>query len=111
MWRVLLSVCSMVVPAVAFAQSPDPAGESAPAPAGDEAAVRPAEPGGPAESAAPVTAVVDAQPAAVTASSKYSGVDAPPPAAARLVLSDLTVFRLNPLGLETRARIGVQKRL
>jgi hypothetical protein len=35
----------------------------------------------------------------------------PPPAADRLMFSDLTVFRLNPLGLETRARFGIQKRL
>ena len=37
--------------------------------------------------------------------------DRPPPGGLRLMLSDLTVFRLNPLGLETRARFGVQKRL
>ncbi len=35
----------------------------------------------------------------------------PQPASWRLVLSDLTIFRLNPLGLETRARFGLQKRL
>jgi hypothetical protein len=35
----------------------------------------------------------------------------PPPREDRLVFSDLTVFRLNPLGLETRARFGIQKRL
>ena len=35
----------------------------------------------------------------------------PPPKDDRLMFSDLTVFRLNPLGLETRARFGVQKRL
>nr|MDQ3300312.1 hypothetical protein [Myxococcota bacterium] len=33
------------------------------------------------------------------------------PPATRFMLSDLTVLRLNPLGLETRARIGIQKRL
>lgn len=37
--------------------------------------------------------------------------DRPPPADWRLLLSDLTLFRANPLGLETRARIGLQKRL
>lgn len=41
--------------------------------------------------------------------------DAPPPppqpASWRLVLSNLTVLRVNPLGLETRARFGLQKRL
>jgi hypothetical protein len=35
----------------------------------------------------------------------------PPPKDDRLMFSDLTVFRLNPLGLETRARFGIQKRL
>lgn len=35
----------------------------------------------------------------------------PQPASWRLVLSDLTIFRLNPLGLETRGRFGFQKRL
>lgn len=29
----------------------------------------------------------------------------------RLVLSDLTIFRLNPIGLETRTRFGLQKKL
>jgi hypothetical protein len=33
------------------------------------------------------------------------------PAEWRLVQSDLTIFRENPIGLETRARLGVQKRL
>lgn len=37
--------------------------------------------------------------------------DAPPPAGWRLMFSDLTIFRLNPLGLETRGRLGLQKRL
>jgi hypothetical protein len=35
----------------------------------------------------------------------------PQPASWRLVLSDLSVLRGNPLGLETRARFGFQKRL
>jgi len=37
--------------------------------------------------------------------------DAVPPAGWRFMLSDLTILRLNPLGFETRARIGLQKRL
>lgn len=37
--------------------------------------------------------------------------EAVPPAGWRFILSDLTIFRLNPLGLETRVRIGLQKRL
>ncbi|MCW5802436.1 MAG: hypothetical protein KIT31_08615 [Deltaproteobacteria bacterium] len=42
---------------------------------------------------------------------KYTGVDAPPPGGWRLMLSDLTILRLNPIGLETRGRFGLQKRL
>lgn len=37
--------------------------------------------------------------------------DLPPPGGLRLMLSDLTIFRWNPLGLETRARFGLQKRI
>ncbi len=37
--------------------------------------------------------------------------DQPPASDLRLMLSDLTIFRLNPLGLETRARFGLQKRM
>jgi hypothetical protein len=37
--------------------------------------------------------------------------DAPPPAGWRLMFSDLTIVRVNPLGLETRGRLGLQKRL
>ncbi len=37
--------------------------------------------------------------------------EAVPPAGWRFMVSDLTLFRLNPVGLETRVRIGMQKRL
>ncbi len=37
--------------------------------------------------------------------------EAPPPSGWRLMLSDLTILRLNPIGLETRGRFGLQKRL
>ena len=37
--------------------------------------------------------------------------DWPPPGGWRLMLSDLTIARVNPLGLETRGRLGLQKRL
>lgn len=37
--------------------------------------------------------------------------EAPPPAGWRLMLSDLTIARVNPLGLETRIRVGLQRRL
>ena len=36
---------------------------------------------------------------------------APPPASWRFMFSDLTIMRVNPLGLETRGRLGFQKRL
>jgi hypothetical protein len=48
-------------------------------------------------------------PAATT--DKYAGAALPPPGGWRLMMSDLTLMRLNPIGLETRARIGMQKRL
>lgn len=35
----------------------------------------------------------------------------PPPEPWRLMMSDLTILRVNPIGLETRARIGLQARL
>lgn len=41
----------------------------------------------------------------------YAGVGAPPPGHWRFVLSNLSLLRLNPIGLETRARAGFQKRL
>jgi hypothetical protein len=37
--------------------------------------------------------------------------EAPPPAGWRLMISDLSILRVNPIGLETRARFGFQKRL
>ncbi|MBL0217285.1 MAG: hypothetical protein IPQ07_25830 [Myxococcales bacterium] len=37
--------------------------------------------------------------------------DAPPPGGWRLMVSDLSLLRVNPIGLETRARFGLQKRL
>ncbi|CAN5833675.1 hypothetical protein BH11MYX3_BH11MYX3_36610 [soil metagenome] len=37
--------------------------------------------------------------------------DAPPPSGWRLMVSDLSMLRVNPIGLETRARFGLQKRL
>src|SRR5215217_852814 len=49
---------------------------------------------------------VTTEPTAMTAEpvNKY-------PNGLRLMVSDLTIMRLNPTGLETRARIGVQKKL
>ena len=61
-----------------------------------------------AQPAAPTTP--PAEPAA-SATDKYAGATMPPPGGWRLMLSDLTIFRVNPIGLETRARLGLQKRL
>jgi hypothetical protein len=48
---------------------------------------------------------------ATTAADRYAGTLLPPPAGWRLMVSDLSLIRLNPIGLETRARIGMQRRL
>ena len=61
-----------------------------------------------AQPAAPTTP--PAEPAA-SATDKYAGATMPPPGGWRLMVSDLTILRVNPIGLETRARIGLQKRL
>lgn len=59
------------------------------------------------------SSVAFAQPAPTTASTEEKEFDpeAPPPGGWRLMLSDLTILRLNPIGLETRGRFGLQKRL
>jgi hypothetical protein len=94
---VVLAICT---PVTVFGQ-PDPA--PAPAtPGGDVAADPAAPPTAPAEGmAAPVP--VDEPPPADTPNKYPNGL--------RLMASDLTILRLNPTGLETRARIGVQKKL
>jgi hypothetical protein len=99
-WGVVLAIC---IPVTAFGQ-PDPA---APAPAEPAApAGDAAPPTAPAEGTAPLVpeavAETTAEPAA--APSKF-------PSGMRLMLSDLTILRLNPTGLETRARVGLQKKL
>jgi hypothetical protein len=87
---VVLAICA---PVTAFGQG-DPAapatppGEGVPAP--------------PTEAAAAPMPVDEPQPAPEP--SKF-------PDGLRLMVSDLTILRLNPTGLETRARIGVQKKL
>jgi hypothetical protein len=48
---------------------------------------------------------------AETTEDKYRGANATPPNGWRLMLSDLSLLRINPIGLETRARFGLQKRL
>lgn len=75
--------------------APDPAPEPAPDPSVDPTPTSTSTPTG-----SPIGQV-----------NPYDPATAPPPAGWRLMLSDLTVFRLNPLGLETRGRFGLQKRL
>jgi len=96
MRSVLLGLCWVVVPSVALAQPAGP--PAAPAP---EAVSPAAGTGAPAVGARDLLLVGD----------RYLGAKTPPPSGWRLMISDLSVFRLNPLGLETRARIGVQKKL
>lgn len=42
---------------------------------------------------------------------KYKGTKMLPPSGWRLMLSDLSVLRVNPIGIETRGRFGMQRRL
>ena len=64
----------------------------------------------------PCVAMADA-PAATTDRSaparinRYVGTTMAPPGTWRLMLSSLSVIRVNPIGLEARTRFGVQKRL
>ncbi len=105
-------------PALALAQAPPPPPNAAPelAPPAEPA---PLAPTAAALAPAPVAAepAAGAEPivptaAAPVATAAASPLTAPPqPASWRLMLSDLTIFRMNPLGLETRARFGLQKRL
>ena len=66
----------------------------------------------PVKQAGPATDQPPAQPAPDPFESmRRFDPDAPPTGDLRFMLSDLTIFRLNPLGLETRARLGFQKRM
>lgn len=98
---------SSLVPGVAMAQVPE--GQPAEQPAADPPPSPVADPGGGMPALPPVPPVAPEPPHA--AESEVAPADRPPPEGLRLMLSDLTVLRLNPLGLETRARFGVQKRL
>jgi hypothetical protein len=87
MMRVWLGAFVMCMPLVASAE------EAEPAPPVTDAPV----------TAEPVTATTP-EPVVAEPVNKY-------PDGLRLMASDLTILRLNPTGLETRARIGVQKKL
>jgi len=81
----------------------------------------PTEPAPPTDPVPPPAPVVDpaggmpalptVAPAAAEPEPEVAPADRPPPAGLRFMLSDLTILRLNPVGLETRARVGFQKRL
>ncbi|MDX2086444.1 MAG: hypothetical protein SFX73_01285 [Kofleriaceae bacterium] len=86
MRRVILSLCSVLCSTVAYAQAGGAPGSA------DAAGVPP-------------------EPAPPDPADRYRGSNMVPPGAWRLMVSDLTIFRLNPIGLESRARIGLQKRL
>jgi hypothetical protein len=93
MSRVWVAVLFALVPIRSFAQG---APEATPTAAPDAA------PTGAAEAATPP--VQQDSPMVPTEPNKF-------PDGWRLMLSDLNIFRLNPIGLESRARFGLQKKL
>jgi hypothetical protein len=112
MRRSLLSLITLVsipwlVPGVAMGQAPE--GQPSEPPAADPPPSPVADPGGGMPELPPVPPVAPEPPRA--GEPEVAPADRPPPDGLRLMLSDLTVLRLNPLGLETRARFGFQKRL
>lgn len=111
MRRSLLSLITAVstswlVPGVAMAQAPEGEQPSEPPPQ-DPPPSPVADPGGGMPALPPAPPVAPAS----SSAPEVAPADRPPPEGLRLMLSDLTVLRLNPLGLETRARFGFQKRL
>lgn len=110
-WLAVALLCSS-----AYAQGGDPAPGPAPAPdPGGAPAPAPDAAGGPAPEAAgapaPDAAGAPAPPTGQGDAPKPFDPDAPPPSGWRFMLSDLSILRINPIGLETRARFGFQKRL
>jgi hypothetical protein len=108
MLRALVAVVFACIPVIASAQGGEPTPAADP-PAG----------GAPAEPAVP-TAPTTEPPATATPEADMAKADVEPPEKTepnklpnglRLMISDLTIFRLNPIGLETRSRIGLQKKL
>src|SRR5688500_15139473 len=104
MMRTWVVVLAIALPVTAFGQG-DPAAP-APAPAPAEA---PAEPSAPTPP--PAEAGAPAMPEAMKAPDETAAAPSKFPGGWRLMLSDLTILRLNPTGLETRARVGLQKKL
>lgn len=103
--RRVLALTVILMPLTAAAQ-PEPPSTGAPA---DEAATTAAPL--PDEAAAPAAPPADDDARLPAPAAPAFDPDAPPPAGWRLMLSDLTIARVNPLGLETRIRLGLQKRL
>ncbi len=110
----LASLLLAVTPGPASAQAAQPAQPTEPAPvaadpaAADPAAAAPTAAADPTAAAEDPTAAIQPNPDAAPAAAP----EIPPlPSSWRLTLSDLTILRVNPLGLETRARFGLQKRL
>lgn len=97
----------LLAPSIALAQPAEPSGEPAVPPADAPAPV--ADPAAPTTPVAPTASTPAPTGPAVTG--KYAGAGAPPPGHWRVMISDLSILRLNPVGVETRARIGLQKRL
>src|SRR6185503_7949121 len=93
MMRTWVVVLAIAFPVTAFGQEPEPTAPQPP----------------PGEAGAPVP------PEAVAPRSPMEPMPPPEPnkfpEGLRLMVSDLTIIRLNPTGLETRARVGVQKKL
>lgn len=120
MLRALLVVAFVISPIVAWAQ-PTPEGDQLPLPPPDDDP--PEGPAAPVEEEPAQGEALPSPPTAPPAETTASPLpdapvptpeDPPPsmlPDGWRVMLSDLTIFRLNPIGLETRGRLGVQKKL
>ncbi|MBA2543397.1 MAG: hypothetical protein H0V17_27395 [Deltaproteobacteria bacterium] len=112
MRSVCLILVATLLPNVAFAQ-PDPAPSDAPAPATDPPASDPVTAVPPVAPTASTSTPVSTSttPTGGSVTGKYSGIGVSPPGHWRVIVSDLSILRVNPIGIETRARIGLQKRL
>ena len=109
MRRSLLSLITAVsilwlVPGLAMAQVPEVSPSGSEPPATDPPPSPVADPGGGMPALPPAPPVAPEPPRA--GEPEIAPADRPPPAGLRLMLSDLTVLRLNLLGLETRVRFG-----
>ena len=111
----VLTVAVFLLPGIAMADRL-PEGEPAEPPPTPPAEPAPppspvVDPGGGMPALPPEPPVAPAPAVEPEPEPEVAPADRPPPAGLRFMLSDLTILRLNPLGLETRARVGFQKRL